>query len=103
MNLEGLPVEVSRKKGNIMKNVIHKEIMLPDHEKATGTHICHVCHGTMTPCIYEHMFSLTHQNAMVKVSGIHAHKCPKCGEVVYSSAEVKLIESEIEKVMDGEG
>lgn len=86
-----------------MKNVIYKEITLPEHEKASGTRICHVCHGAMNPCNYERTFNLPHQGAKVKVSGIQAHKCVECGEVIYASAEVKLIETEIQKSLSQEG
>ena len=86
-----------------MENVIYKEVTLPDHEKATGTRVCHVCHGTMNPCTHEKTFNLPHQNAKVKVSGIQVHKCEECGEMIYSSAEVKLIEAEIQKALSQEG
>ncbi len=85
-----------------MENVIYKEIVLLDHEKATGTNICHVCHGIMNPCTDEHTFYLPNQNAKMKVSGLQVHKCVVCGVMIYSSAEAKLVESEIEKALSQE-
>lgn len=78
-----------------MENIIYKEIKLPDHEKATGTRICHMCHGDMNPCIYTRTFNLPRRGAMVMISGIQAHRCIGCGEVVYSHEEVGRIESAI--------
>lgn len=86
-----------------MEDVIYREVVLPDHEEAAGAHICHVCHGDMKPCIHERTFDLPHRDAKVKVSGIQAHKCEGCGAVIYSDAEVKLIEAEIQKALSREG
>lgn len=86
-----------------MENVVFKKIMLPEHEKAVGTRRCYECHGVMNPCTHESMFSLPLKSAKVAVSGIQAHKCEVCGEVVYSSAEAKLIETEIKKVLSQVG
>lgn len=86
-----------------MENVIYKEITLPEHEDLFGPFMCHECHGATKPCAYTHTFDLPLQGAKVKVSGIKAHKCVDCGEVIYSSAEAKLIEAELQKALSQEG
>lgn len=82
-----------------MKGTTYREVMLPDHEKATGMHICHNCRGNMAPCEYEHIFHIPKQNAEVKVRGINAHKCAGCGEVIYSSTEAKRIDEAIKNAL----
>lgn len=78
-----------------MENFIYKEILLPEHESAVGTRVCHVCHGVMNPSAHEHTFNLPRRGAKVKVSGIQAYQCAACGEIVYSHEEVGRIESAI--------
>lgn len=84
-----------------MKNVIYKEITLPDHEDMKGTRICPTCEGMMVPCTDSSMFSL--KTAEVTISGIKAYKCEKCSEVVYTSDEAKLIEGALKPFMQKEG
>lgn len=85
-----------------MEKVIYKEITLPEHEGVTGQRICHVCHGDMIPCVGMSTYDLPHKRARVAVFNIQSHMCETCGEVVYSSAEAKMIEGAIDKALSEE-
>lgn len=90
--------EASGEKEPSSLNTICKEIILPEHPDAFGARICHECGGIMIPSSRETIFTCPNQNREIKITNIHCHQCESCGEVIYSSPEVKLIESEILKV-----
>jgi len=93
--------EPSSEKEPSSLNTICKEIILPEHPDAFGTRICHECGRIMTTSSREAIFTCPNKNKEIKISNIHCHQCESCGEVVYSSSEAKLIESEILKACKG--
>ena len=86
-----------------MKKANYKEITLPDREMATGTRICYNCCGIMNPCTYESTIYRPDLGAKVRVFGIQGHKCVVCEAKIWSSAEAKFVEREIQKTLRQEG
>ncbi len=66
-------------------------IVLPTHEDETGTLVCYRCIGEMKPATVDQTFTLN--GTEITVSGIKAHKCAECGEIIYSNEEAKRIET----------
>ena len=67
-----------------------KEIVLPEHEDMKYSRICPYCEGMMLPCTTDSTFPVGEKE--MKVSNIKGYKCAKCGEIIFTSAEAKLIE-----------
>lgn len=86
-------------KGKVMKNDIFKEITMQEHKDLFGPVECDKCGGAMKPFTNTQIFDLTNQGVKVKVSGIQAHKCDGCGNVIISSMETVLIEMEVRKAL----
>ena len=51
--------------------------------------ICHLCGGIMKPCIT----TVSFKSLGKEIDGIECYTCIDCGERVFSSQEVKRIES----------
>lgn len=66
-------------------------IALPTREDETGVLVCYRCIGEMKPTTVDQTFTLNGQEIII--SGIKAHKCAECGEIVYSGEEAKRIEA----------
>lgn len=61
---------------------------------------CHICDQLMIPSVITADFSLGGRN--FKVRNVRAWKCAGCGEVIYSSAEAKLIEEAIHETLESD-
>lgn len=68
----------------------YREVRLPEHEDMKGKHVCIECGSDMLPCVCDSTYHFGGET--VKVTGIKAYKCVLCGEIIYASSEVKLIE-----------
>lgn len=59
---------------------------------------CHICGHLMVPCVITADFSSGGRD--FKVRNVLAWKCMTCGEIVYGSAEAKLIEEAIHEYVE---
>lgn len=104
LKINGVHVRTCNKNQNseeqAMENGICKEIVLPEHEDATGTKVCHECGGEMMPCTVEATFHFKEE--LVKISNIKAYMCLSCAETVYGAQEVKRIEEALRKQTQSE-
>ncbi|MDO4515176.1 MAG: helix-turn-helix domain-containing protein [Lachnospiraceae bacterium] len=59
--------------------------------KGKGQKICHECGGVMVPCTTSK--TLRYLGKEIEIKGLEGYQCTDCGERVFSSQEVKMIEN----------
>lgn len=71
------------------------EITLPEHDVSINdvylgdVKYCFSCYSETFPTLVSNVY--THNGYQVRVSNIRAHKCPKCGEEIYTSGTVDRV------------
>ena len=60
--------------------------------------ICDRCDGKMRPQKFSHTFQL--QGKVIEIKGIEGYICPQCGEKVFLTKEVKMIDKIIHAIDD---
>lgn len=71
------------------------EIILPEHDVSVNdvylgdVKYCFSCYAETFPTLVSNVY--THGGYQVRVSNIRAHKCPKCGEEIYTSGAVDKV------------
>lgn len=73
------------------------EIELPDHDDLLDALCCHVCGCEMISLTTSNVYQ--YKGHDVRVFNIRAHRCLECGEEVYSSGVVELIEHALQTVV----